>query len=186
MSTPIRARLVGALALGLLLPACSGAILPLAPSGLPGGVSGGQSGNGRPVTFTIDVDPSAFSDKRQITVRVWDAEQLKIANETGACTVSMNVQTGQETVSCPPGVTYRKATPEETIVSRAELARGLTVRSKTVTTGEAYRVSITGMASDDCNTASATAEGTAAGETVKLANLSVASTEMACQPTRGR
>lgn len=186
MTTATLMRLCGALSLGLTLAACSGATLPLAPNGLPGDTTGGQAGGGRPVTFSVNVDPTAFSDKRQITITVWDSEQLKIASETSNCTVSMNVQTGQETTSCPPGVTYRKPTPEETIVSRADLAKGVTIISKTVTTGERYRVAVGGMAADDCNSAGGSVEGTATMEATRIAITEIASTMMACVPTRGQ
>lgn len=174
------------IAFGLLLSACNRGTLPLAPSGQPGSGTGGQTGGAKPVTFSVKVDPAAFSDKRQITISVWDAEQLKVAEETSGCSVSMNAQTGQETVSCPPGVTYRKPTPEETIVSKADLAKGVTIVSKTVTTGERYRVSVGGMAADDCNSASGSAEGTAGTERLSLNITEIAQTMMACVPTRGR
>lgn len=186
MPNPTLIRLGGALVLGLLLAACNRGTLPLAPNGLPGGNTGGQTGGAKPVTFTVTADPTAFSDKKQITIAVWDSEQLKIADETSGCSVSMDAQTRQETVNCPPGVTYRKPVPEETFVSQAELAKGVTISSKTVTTGERYRVTVGGMAADDCNSAGGNVDGTAASESVKVSITEIAQTAMACLPTRGR
>ena len=71
------------------------------------------------------------------------------------------------------------------MVSRDELAKGLTIASRSVTVGETYVVTVSGMAADDCNRATATATGTAASDAVRLSGLPVAQTEMACQPTRG-
>jgi hypothetical protein len=138
-----------------------------------------HEGGGQAVTFNITADAEAFSDRQPITVSVWDAEQLAIAESTANCSVSMSAG-GQESVSCPPGVTYRKATPETFSFTRAELAKGLTVVSRTVTVGERYRVAVGGKASDNCNSAGANAEGVAAGATTRLANLGVAQTMMAC------
>lgn len=148
--------------------------VPILPSG---GAPAGQA-----VTFKVQLAPEAFSDKQPITVRIWDAEQLAISEASAGCSVSYNTTTGQETVNCPPGVTYRQATPETFTYTRAELAAGLTVASKTVTTGERYRVGIGGKASDDCNSAGANAEGTANATTIELKNLDVAQTAMACLP----
>lgn len=138
-----------------------------------------EGAGGPAVTFNITVDAEAFSDRQPITVSVWDAEQLAIAASSANCSVSMS-SGGQESVSCPPGVTYRKATPETFTFTRAELAAGLTVVSRTVTVGERYRVAVGGKASDNCNSAGANAEGVAASATTRLADLGVAQTMMAC------
>jgi hypothetical protein len=144
-----------ALATTLLLVGCT----PVGVAGtpLPNGVLG--TATGKPVTFKLNVDANAFSNKRQITVSIYDAEQLAIMETSGNCSVSHDVATGQDTTTCPPGVTYRKPEPEIVITDKAELAKGLTLVSKSVTVGERYRVSVSGMATDDCNTASATPEG---------------------------
>jgi hypothetical protein len=138
-----------------------------------------QGGGGGAVTFAITADPAAFSDRQPITVSVWDAEQLAIAASSANCSVSMSSD-GQQSVSCPPGVTYRQATPETFTFTRADLAKGLTVVSRTVSVGERYRVAVGGKASDDCNSAGASAEGVASAATTRLADLQVAQTMMAC------
>ncbi|MEB3329013.1 MAG: hypothetical protein VKQ33_07255 [Candidatus Sericytochromatia bacterium] len=117
------------------------------------------TGGAPAVTFNLTLDASAFSNKKQITVAIYDAEQLR-QEATGA------------------------ATPEETFVFREELERGLVLPSRTVTVGERYRVVVSGMASDDCNRASAAAEGVAEWELVVLSDLQVVSTKMACPPLR--
>lgn len=137
------------------------------------------------VTFNITIDPAAFSNKRQITVSIWDAEQLAIADQTSGCSVSSDMN-GTVSPSCPPGVQYRKPAPEEIMVSQAELSAPLVFASKTVTVGERYRVSVRGMATDDCNTASAGSEGQATTASVVLRLNEIAQTEMGCQPTRGQ
>jgi hypothetical protein len=167
-------------AVGAMLVA-SGCGSVLNTQGSPQGGAGGQA-----VTFSITAPAAAFSDRQPITVSVWDAEQLAIAEASAGCSVGMSAG-GQETISCPPGVTYRRANPETFTFTRAELAAGLTVASRTVTVGERYRVAVGGKAADDCNSAGASVEGVASAATTKLADLDVAQTLMACvspPPTR--
>lgn len=183
MPTPTFARLGGAIALAALLAACNRDALPVAPNPGTGGTTGQA---GKPVTFTVTAAANAFSDKKQITLAVWDSEQLRLAEQSAGCTVSFDTTTGKETTSCPPGVTPVKPTPEETIVSRADLEKGVTIVSRTVTTGERYRVTVGGMAADDCNSAGGSSEGTAQAEALKLAIVDIAQTMMACVPTRGQ
>lgn len=151
-------------------------LLPLTACGgmFPGPVSP------QPVTFTVTARADAFSDREPVTVRIYDAEQLAIAEATQGCTVSYDTTTGQERVNCPPGVTYRRSTPEEFSFTRAELASGLVVPSKTVTTGERYRITLTGKAADNCNSAGANTEGQAASPTIEWKNPDIAQTLMAC------
>lgn len=134
----------------------------------------------QPVTFTVKAPTSAFSAQRPVTVRIYDAEQLAIAESTSGCTVSKNVATGEETRSCPPGVTYRPTTPEETTVPVAQLAQGVVIASKTVTTGERYRLTLGGLASDNCNQAGATVENVAAAPAITLDKLEISQTLMGC------
>jgi hypothetical protein len=173
---PIRLRWLAIAALAAALSACSqgAAITPSGPAT--------AANAGKAVTFTVSVDAKAFSDKSPITVRIWDETQRQIQDETSQCSVSMDMASGKETISCPAGVTYRKATPEEFQITKADLAKGLTIVSTSVTVGERYMRSVTGKAADDCNTASASSTGTATGTTMTLANLEVASTLMACIP----
>lgn len=183
MRTPTLTRLGGAVALAALLAACNAGTLPVAPSANGGGATGQA---GKPVTFTVTAAANAFSDKKQITIAVWDSEQLRLADQSAGCTTSFDATTGKETTTCPPGVTPVKPTPEETMVSRADLERGVTIVSRTVTTGERYRVTVGGMAADDCNSAGGSSEGTAQAEALKVAITDIAQTMMACVPTRGR
>jgi hypothetical protein len=165
----------------------AGALLVACSTGFPSGITPGASPQpataaiaGKPVTFTVTVDPKAFSDKTPVTVTIWDEAQRQSMDETNSCVVSYDPQTRQETTSCPPGITYRKATPETFQMTKADLAKPLVLASKTVTVGERYRLSVSGKAADDCNAASASTEAVAATETVTIANLPVAQTMMAC------
>ena len=123
------------------------------------GVGSQGAGSQPTVTFRLTLDAAAFSNKKQITVAIYDSEQL--SREAAG-----------------------SATPEETFVSREELARGLVLPSRSVSVGERYRVVVAGMAADDCNRASAAAEGLAGEDVVGLSGLTVVSTKMACPPLR--
>jgi hypothetical protein len=167
----LRTRLAAMTGLLLIAQGCGSGMFT--QSTVPGGMAAGF------VTFKATAPADAFSDREPLTVTIWDSEQLAIAESTANCTASSSGD-GQTQISCPPGVTYRKPTPETQTVTRAQLAQGLTIASKTVAVGERYRFSIGGKAADDCNSAGATAEGTARAAEVTLSDLQVAQTLMAC------
>ncbi|WP_394843919.1 hypothetical protein LZC95_43555 [Pendulispora brunnea] len=131
----------------------------------------------KPVTFSVNAGATSFGDKGPIRIAIWDAEQLARAEKTGDCTVSNTGET-----NCPPGVA--KATPEERTVTREELAKGVTIVSKTVTVGERYRVDVHGPAPDGCNTTTGREGGVASNDAVQITKLDLAQTEMACRPPR--
>ena len=62
----------------------------------------GATASGQPVTFTVSADASAFSDKKQLFVTIWDAEQLAILDATSGCSVSHDVASGKDTTSSRP------------------------------------------------------------------------------------
>ena len=134
----------------------------------------------QPVTFTVTARADAFSDREPVVIRVYDADQLAIAEQTANCNISKDVATGEEKVSCPPGVTYRPTTPEETSVPREQLAQGVVIASKTVVVGERYRVTLGGKAADNCNSAGAMTEGVAGGPTIAVKDLAIAQTLIGC------
>lgn len=132
------------------------------------------------VTFQVQLDTAVFSEQEPIRVSLWDEAQLAILDQTADCSVSYDVSTGQEKTTCPPGVVYQQATPEEWTFTRAELAGGLTVTSKTVMVGERFRLNVRGKAKDDCNTASGSVQGLTSGASVAIKDMSLAVTEMGC------
>ncbi len=132
------------------------------------------------VTFSVPIDKGTFSPEASLRVRIWNAETLKVAESNANCAVSYNQETKTEEVHCPEGVNYREVSPEEFEFLMQDIGAEIEIKSATVTVGEKYRLQISGLASDDCNTASATVEERAKSAHVILENLLWATTLMAC------
>ena len=132
------------------------------------------------VTFNVSINKEAFSPEANLRVRIWNAATLKVAESNANCAVSYNQETKTEEVHCPEGVNYREVTPEEFEFLVQDLRAEIEIKSATVTVGETYRLQISGLASDDCNTASATVEERATSAHIVLENLLWATTLMAC------
>lgn len=132
------------------------------------------------VTFVIPVTLETFSPKTALQVSVWNAAQLGALDRQAECVISHDVQTGVESTHCPEGVQYHKITPEEFVFPIQAINKSIQLTSQTVKIGELYQIVLRGLSSDDCNSTSATAEGTATTSTITLGELSWMTTEMAC------
>ena len=132
------------------------------------------------VTFSVVINKETFSPEASLRVRIWNAETLKVAEGNANCAVSYNQETQTEEVHCPKGVEYREVAPEEFEFIVQDLGAEIEIRSATVTVGEKYRLQISGLASDDCNTASATVEEKARSAHILIEDLMWATTLMAC------
>ncbi len=132
------------------------------------------------VTFNVSINTEAFSPEATLRVRIWNAATLKVAESNATCAVSYNQETQTEEVHCPEGVNYREVTPEEFEFLVQDFGAEIKIKSATVTVGEMYRLQISGLASDDCNTASATVEEKARSAKILIEDLMWATTLMAC------
>jgi hypothetical protein len=132
------------------------------------------------VTFSVVIDKVNFSPEASLRVRIWNAETLKVAESSSNCAVVYNQETQTEEVHCPEGVEYREVSPEEFEFLVQDMGAEIEIKSATVTVGEMYRLQISGLASDDCNTASATVEEKARSAHILIEDLMWATTLMAC------
>ncbi len=132
------------------------------------------------VTYSVVINKETFSPEASLRVRIWNAETLKVAESNANCAVSYNQETQTEEVHCPEGINYREISPEEFEFPMQDIGTEIEIRSATVTVGEKYRLQISGLASDDCNTASASVEERAKSAHIVLENLQWATTLMAC------
>lgn len=132
------------------------------------------------VSFEIPISAGSFSAQATLRVTVWNAEQLRVSQQTADCAVSHDAQTGLDQVSCPPGVVYQQAHPEEFTFSAASSGSSLRVTTTSLHVGEDYAISISGLSQDNCNNASARVEGRARSAIIILENLSWMTTLMAC------
>jgi hypothetical protein len=132
------------------------------------------------VTFSVVINKETFSSEASLRVRIWNAATLKVAESNANCAVSYNQETKTEEVHCPESVNYREVSPEEFEFIMQDIGMEIEIMSATVTVGERYRLQISGLASDDCNTASATVEEKARSAKVLIDDLMWATTLMAC------
>jgi hypothetical protein len=132
------------------------------------------------VTFNLPVPVEMFSSKGMLQVLVWNAGQLAALDRQGECVIAHDAQSETDTVLCPAGVQYQEVTPEKFAFPMQAINRTIRLLSQTVKIGESYRLAVRGLSSDDCNSTSAAAEGTASTSTITLSELSWATTEMAC------
>ena len=131
-----------------------------------------------PVHVTIAVAAEAFAADSEIRVAVWNEAQLALRERGGECVVRFDGQT--QTTICPPGVTYTPATPEQFTFKAADLAHPLRFDAASIKPGERYEISIGGEASDRCNHTGGSTRGVVAGDTIAVANVTLATTDMAC------
>ena len=132
------------------------------------------------VTFTVPIQVEAFSPKGTLQVLVWNAEQMAAQDQQGECVIAHDMETGTDTTLCPEGVQYQEITPETFAFPIQAINQSIQLASQTVKIGEKYRIALRGLSSDDCNSTSAAAEGTASTSTITLGELDWMTTEMAC------
>ena len=132
------------------------------------------------VTFNVPVPVDAFSPKGTLQVFVWNAQQLAALDRQNECVIAHDPQTGTDTTLCPEGVQYQEITPEKFDFPIQAIDQSIHLTSHTVKVGEKYRLALRGLSSDDCNSTSATAEGTATSSTIALGSLDWLTTGMAC------
>lgn len=132
------------------------------------------------VTFHIPIPAGSFSPQATVRVTVWNSEQLRLSQASADCAISHDAQTGKDVVSCPSGVVYQEAHPEEFSFPSSIAATTLVVPTTGLHVGEEYAVLITGLSQDNCNNASARVEGRARAAVITLEDLSWMTTMMAC------
>ena len=132
------------------------------------------------VTFEIHLDTQIFSEDATVRISLWDAEQLERANNNADCSISYNRETQTEEVQCPAGVQYQAVTPEEFVFPYADIGETIEVESANIALGEEFRLLVSGLSKDDCNTTSASREDTAQSALITIKDLGWMTTMMAC------
>ena len=132
------------------------------------------------VAFTVPIDAELFSNEAILRLTLWNADQLEIMKRTANCSVSYNSETQVEEVHCPEGVEYEAVTPDEFKFPVGEIDEVIKVESDHIRIGEKYRLQISGLSSDNCNTTSASVEGIAQHAEINIEDLMWMTTMMAC------
>ena len=132
------------------------------------------------VTLAVPIDVDIFSDEATIRLTLWNADQLDILKRTANCSISYNSETQVEEVLCPEGVEYEEVTPEESTFPVQEIGEIIKVESDHIQIGDKYRLQVSGLSSDNCNTTSASVESIAQHAEIILEDLMWMTTMMAC------
>jgi hypothetical protein len=132
------------------------------------------------VSLTVPIDAEMFSKEATLIFTLWNADQLEIIDRTANCTVSYDAELQKEEIHCPEGVEYEEVTPEEIIIPVQEISKSVKFESDQIRVGERYRLLITGLSNDNCNTTSASIEDIAQQVDITFEDLGWATTEMAC------
>jgi hypothetical protein len=128
----------------------------------------------------VPIQVEVFSPQGILQFLIWNAEQMAAQDQQGECVIAHDMQTGTDTVLCPEGVQYQEITPEKFDFPIQAIDQNIQLTSHAVKVGEKYRIAMRGLSSDDCNSASATFEGTATSSTIALGEPGWMITEMAC------
>jgi hypothetical protein len=132
------------------------------------------------VTFIVPIEASRFTEQATLVARLWNAEQLKALAKNADCSVSYDPVTQTEEMNCPEGVEYQAVTPEEFKFPIRDVAARIEVTSGTIRVGEKFRILLSGLNHDKCNTTSADLVATADSEEVVLESLVWETTMKAC------
>ncbi len=138
------------------------------------------------VSFTITINSRGFSAERPLRFAFWSAAQLEIAQRNANCAISYDAETEAEEVNCPEGVVYEPVTSTEFTFALDEIADHVELSPGNIYVGERYRLQISGLSSDNCNTTSASVEDIAKSEEVIIENLMWMTTMMACPESLGQ
>ena len=134
----------------------------------------------RSVTFTVPIDAEMFSEEATLRFTLWNANMLEIITRTANCAVSYDVESQKEEIHCPEGVEYEEVTPEEISIPVQEISNSAKFESDQIRVGESYRLRISGLSNDNCNTTSASIEDIAQQADITFEDLGWAMTEMGC------
>ena len=132
------------------------------------------------VTFTVPVDVAMFSDEATLRFTLWNADQLEIMKRTADCSITYDLETQTEEIHCPEGVEYEAVIPDEFTFPVQEIGEIIEVESDNIRIGEKYRLMISGLSIDNCNTTSASVEGIAQQADITIEDLVWMTTLMAC------
>jgi hypothetical protein len=142
--------------------------------------SGAPSSATENVTIVVTIDRAQFAPTATLDVRVWNAAQLAILEASPGCATVKDPQTGETRLQCPDEIQYRDVTPERFEYPLESLGSELEVRSASVRVGERFRIRVSGLYRDKCNTTSADRVLQARSARTTVGNLTWHATAKAC------
>lgn len=132
------------------------------------------------ITFTVPIDVDMFSDEATLRFTLCNADQLEIMKRTAKCSITYDLETQTEEIHCPEGIMYEEIIPDEFTFPVQEIGEIIEVESDNIRIGEKYRLMISGLSSDNCNTTSASVESIAQHAEIVIEDLMWMTTLMAC------
>lgn len=141
---------------------------------------GTPSGPRQPVTLVVAIDKDHFAPGAAIEARIWSAAQLALLEANARCTATSDPLTGATRHQCPPGQEYHEVEPETFRLSQAALGDRVEMTTTTVHRGEKFRLRISGLYRDKCNTTSADVVLDARAARTVVGNLVWQTTAKAC------
>ena len=136
------------------------------------------------VTLAISVERQLFAADTTLDVQVWSAAQIAALTNNERCASTRDTRTGTERTSCPDGITYQPVVPQRVHAPLGGVANAIEVRLAGIKAGESFRVAVSGLSRDGCNTTSATAVRTASSGRNALMDLAWQTTTRACVKER--
>jgi len=133
-----------------------------------------------PVTFIIQITSDIFDPETRIQIRVFNQDQLKEFQDSSGCTLSFDPMTGAEQLHCQSESLPELPSPEEFIFPVQDLLLPLVLPSRSILSGQQYRLVISGRHRDGCNTTLATAQGVADTSRIELSDFEWSSTGLDC------
>lgn len=131
------------------------------------------------VALVFSLEPGIFVDGATVTVQVWSAADLAALQSNARC-ASVSAPGGGPSIRCPPGVVYRDVAPERFTVPVSAARATAEVTAQRVTGGEMFRINLSGMSRDGCNTTFADLTRIATPGRTMLGELAWQTTARAC------
>jgi hypothetical protein len=132
------------------------------------------------VTLVVPLEAGLFDADATLQVRLWNAEQLATLEKNARCAVTRGPDGQAAAVHCPAGVEYKEVTPEQFSFTVRDLGEHVDVTSDRIRVGEAFKLLVSGLSRDRCNTTSADFAGSAGARRVVLERLPWQTTAKAC------
>ena len=134
------------------------------------------------VIFVIPIEKNIFNQNTNIAIKLYNSQQIQILEQNSSCTASYNSQTKSEKTVCQNGRKYSQVIPEKFILPITKINEDIRLTSKILKIGEKYRLSISGLSDDNCNTTSTQIIDTANLNTIKIKGIMWLTTTRNCLP----
>ncbi len=135
------------------------------------------------ISLVIPIQTDRFSQTAAIQIHLFNGAQLVLEESNPICLIVHSISANTDLTQCPPGEEYKEVNPEVFSYQSKELGDPIKLTSSTLKLGERYKIIISGLSADGCNTRSTQFTGVADSETILLKDLLWSNTMMPCLKT---